>query len=224
MVKHISFDLWLTLIKSHPEFKQKRASLIADTFNIKIYNIGDLTRLINSVDKIFDRYNMIFDTKLPADKMYYKVLKKIVPEPHFVTLDDAVRIRKNSDILFEEYSPVFLNENIPDILFKLKEEGYTLNLSSNTGFIEGKLIRKILKRLGILDCFNFLIFSDEVNSSKPSFRFFNIICNKTCLPAGQILHIGDNPVADYKGALDCGFRALLITNKNYNINDIRAEL
>jgi len=224
MIKHISFDLWLTLIKSHPEFKLKRAELIADKFNIKKYNNQELTKLINSVDKIFDRYNMIYDKKLSADKMYCKVLKKIVPEPHLVTMEDAVFVRKMSDALFEDYSPVFLNDNIPVILSQLKEEGYSLNLSSNTGFIESDLLKKTLRKMGIFQYFDFLIFSDEINSSKPSPRFFNEICERTGLIKQHILHVGDNPLADYKGARDFGLNAVLVTNHNYNINDIRNGL
>ena len=36
--KHISFDLWLTLIKSNPEFKSKRNLLFRDFFEICIKN------------------------------------------------------------------------------------------------------------------------------------------------------------------------------------------
>lgn len=223
-IKNISFDLWMTLIRSHPEFKLKRAELIADTFNIKNISPKEIDSFIRSVDNVFDRYNMISGKKLSANKMYQKLLEKLVPEETSVTLDIAISLRKKADDLFGQYQPVFLNENIPQILSQLKEEGYVLNLSSNTGFIEGETLRTTLTNMGILQYFDFLIFSDEINASKPSSHFFQHVYDHINVPKNAVLHIGDNPKADYQGAKNFGFNALLITDPNYTINDIRTKL
>ena len=223
-IKNISFDLWMTLIRSHPEFKLKRAELIADTFNIKNISPKEIDSFIRSVDNVFDRYNMISGKKLSANKMYQKLLEKLVPEETSVTLDIAISLRKKADDLFGQYQPVFLNENIPQILSQLKEEGYVLNLSSNTGFIEGETLRTTFANMSILQYFDFLIFSDEINASKPSSHFFQHVYDHINVPKNAILHIGDNPKADYQGAKNFGFNALLITDPNYTINDIRTKL
>lgn len=223
-IKNISFDLWMTLIRSHPEFKLKRAELIADTFNIKNISPKEIDSFIRSVDNVFDRYNMISGKKLSANKMYQKLLEKLAPEETSVTLDIAISLRKEADDLFGQYQPVFLNENIPQILSQLKEEGYVLNLSSNTGFIEGETLRTTLANMGILQYFDFLIFSDEINASKPSSHFFQHVYDHINVPKNAVLHIGDNPKADYQGAKNFGFNALLITDPNYTINDIRTKL
>jgi len=220
MIKHISFDLWLTLIRSNPAFKPKRAELIAETFDTGRHTPKEIEQIVQSTDKIFDRYNMMNDCKLSADEMYTKVLQKVVTKPEELTMADGVKLRKMSDDLFNEYPPVFLNENVPHILSGMKNKGYTINLSSNTGFIEGRVLRKTLSDLGIAHYFDFLIFSDEIDSSKPSPEFFRKICINTGLACNEVLHIGDNPVADYQGALDFGMSALLITNPCYTIQDI----
>lgn len=214
----------MTLIRSHPEFKLKRAELIADTFNIKNISPKEIDSFIRSVDNVFDRYNMISGKKLSANKMYQKLLEKLAPEETSVTLDIAISLRKEADDLFGQYQPVFLNENIPQILSQLKEEGYVLNLSSNTGFIEGETLRTTLANMGILQYFDFLIFSDEINASKPSSHFFQHVYDHINVPKNAVLHIGDNPKADYQGAKNFGFNALLITDPNYTINDIRTKL
>lgn len=214
----------MTLIRSHPEFKLKRAELIADTFNIKNISPKEIDSFIRSVDNVFDRYNMISGKKLSANKMYQKLLEKLVPKETSVTLDIAISLRKEADDLFGQYQPVFLNENIPQILSQLKEEGYVLNLSSNTGFIEGETLRTTLANMGILQYFDFLIFSDEINASKPSSHFFQHVYDHINVPKNAVLHIGDNPKADYQGAKNFGFNALLITDPNYTINDIRTKL
>lgn len=225
-IKNISFDLWMTLIRSHPEFKLKRAELIADTFNIQNISPKEIDSFIRSVDNVFDRYNMISGKKLSANKMYRELLQRLAPTDARVTLDTAIGLRKQADSLFLEYRPIFMNENIPQVLSQLKEEGYTLNLSSNTGFIEGETLRVTLADMGILDYFEFLIFSDEINASKPSSHFFQHVYNRigTNVSKEEVLHIGDNPKADYQGAKNFGFNALLITDPNYTINDIRTKL
>ena len=224
MIKHISFDLWMTLIQSHPEFKLKRAQLIIDMFKLKDCNALEIDAFVRKVDKVFDRKNMISGQKLSANKMYCKVLQKVLPQTEVVTEERAVDLRKRSDELFIKYSPVFLNNSIKDILFNLKENGYTLNLSSNTGFVEGDILRPVLDQMGILNCFDFLVFSDEINASKPSSHFFEVVHKQASVAKNEILHIGDNPKADYMGAKSFGFDALLITDDNYTLNDIRRKL
>lgn len=223
-IKNISFDLWMTLIRSHPEFKLKRAELIADTFNIKNISPKEIDSFIRSVDNVFDRYNMISGKKLSANKMYQKLLEKLAPKETSVTLETAISLRKEADKLFKQYQPIFLNDGIPQILSQLRKEGYVLNLSSNTGFIEGEALRTTLANMGILQYFDFLIFSDEINASKPSSHFFQHVYDHIDVPKKAVLHIGDNPKADYQGAKNFGFNALLITDPNYTINDIRTKL
>ncbi|MDR2119647.1 MAG: HAD hydrolase-like protein [Tannerella sp.] len=55
-------------------------------------------------------------------------------------------------------------------------------------------------------------------------RFFQQIYNRLQLPKTCVLHVGDNLKTDYKGAMDFGFKALLIKNTNYTLDDIRAAL
>ncbi|PXV61869.1 putative hydrolase of the HAD superfamily [Dysgonomonas alginatilytica] len=223
-IKNISFDLWMTLIRSHPEFKLKRAELIADTFNIKHISPKEIDSFIRSVDNVFDRYNMISGKKLSANKMYRELLQRLVPQNDAVTSEVAIKLREQADTLFLEYRPVFMNDSIPQILSQLREEGYILNLSSNTGFIEGETLRTTLADLGIIEYFDFLIFSDEIDASKPSSHFFQHVYNHINAAKNEVLHIGDNPKADYQGAKNFGFNALLITDPNYTINDIRTKL
>lgn len=224
MIKHISFDLWMTLIQSHPEFKLRRAQLIIDMFGIKSCQALEMDAYVRKVDKVFDRKNMISGQKLSANKMYCKVLQKVLPSGESVTEEKALELRLKSDELFLKYSPVFLNEHIPGILSELKNKGYGINLSSNTGFIEGEILRPVLEKMGIIHYFDFLVFSDEINASKPSSHFFEVVHQGAGSRKDEILHVGDNPKADYMGAKSFGFDALLIIENNYTLDDIKRKL
>lgn len=222
MIKHISFDLWMTLIKSHPEFKLKRSELIIKQFDVKTSSAKDIDDKIRAFDKIFDRYNELSRKKIPANEMYRRVLDRILERT--VSESEAVDFREKADELFIQYTPFLLNEGIPQMLEKLASEGYILNLASNTGFIEGLTLRQSLADLGIFKYFTFSIFSDEVNTSKPSSYFFQSVYDHISVPRNQVLHIGDNSKTDYQGAKNFGFEAFLVRNPDYTIEDVKNYL
>jgi len=77
-------------------------------------------------------------------------------------------------------------------------------------------MRKFLIEEDLDQYIDFHIYSDELKVSKPNPLVFqevkNLIKNQN-LEMNQILHIGDNAIADYKGAKDFGFNAHLITHQ-----------
>lgn len=220
-IKHLSFDLWLTLIKSNVQFKPKRAELLLDLFDVDCES-RTIDLIIRNLDKVFDRYNELTGLKYPATFMYQRVLQRVLNQDIDVKLAQA--FKTESDNLFLKYPPQLLNPNIVPMLKKFSEKGYTMNISSNTGFIDGKILTPVLEELGILNYFDFCIYSDEINCSKPSHRFFKRVHEKLRLDKKEVLHIGDNPKNDYQGAMNYGFQAFLITNKDYTIYDIESKL
>jgi putative hydrolase of the HAD superfamily len=224
MIKHVSFDLWLTLIRSHPLLKKKRAEIVAGMCNRSEQEVPQIERVIREQDKIFDRYNEMHETKIPAKDMYLRLLQKVAAGRREPTADDAETLMNKSNELLTDFMPQLLNKNIPHILNSLHSNGITLNIASNTGFIEGKMLRSVLQKLNIIQYFSFSVFSDEAGTSKPSTRFFQQVYNRLQLPKACVLHVGDNLKTDYNGAVNFGFKALLIKNANYTFNDIRAAL
>ena len=162
--------------------------------------------------------------KVPAKEMFCAALEKMNLSNSGNIEQNAEYLLDMSNKLFLEFPPHFLNDRIPEMLNELKTSGFTLSLGSNTGFAEGVVLRKLFEKLDILKYFSFLVFSDEIKISKPSAKFFQCILDNTTLSKSEILHVGDNPIADYKGATDFGFQSLLITNQNYSIDEIRTML
>lgn len=220
MIKHISFDLWLTLIQSHQDFKTKRAEYFADGFNPLNLSLREVFEIINNTDKACDRLNENSGAKVPAVYMYHIILKKLGFGSQNISVQVTQEIKSKIDKLFLKLQPRFLNPMIMSMLQKLKDEGYTLNISSNTGFIESDILVTTLKNMQIYDYFDFCIFSDAISYSKPSYQFFHHVYRNLNLEKSEILHIGDNYIADYEGAARFGFNALHITNSQYTINDI----
>ena len=62
--------------------------------------------------------------------------------------------------------------------------------------------------------FSFQIYSDETGFSKPNKEIFQLVYNQIeslkSIAKKEVIHIGDNKIADYNGAIKFGFNALLI--------------
>ena len=216
--------MWLTLIKSNPLFKAKRAEYISDCYNPNGHTAQQVLNIIIGIDKACDKLNEISGNKISVEIMYGKILERLGNAPESIHCELLSKIKLQANELFVQYLPFLLNENILHTLAQLKNDGFNLNISSNTGFIEGKYLVGVMQQLKLFDYFEFSIFSDEINASKPSFAFYQKVFDKMDVQKSEVLHIGDNYKADYLGAINFGFNALYIDNKDYTIRNIKKFL
>lgn len=212
---HFSFDLWLTLIKSHPEFKAKRVELFSSFFDVK-KPIDEIAKVVKYYDDLCNSINELIGGNVDTFEIYLLILNALKVDLKQVNKGILNEFYQKSEDLFLEYKPVVIFENLHQFFDEIKNQGKTINILSNTGFIKGKTMRKFLIEENLDQYIDFHIYSDELNCSKPNPIVFqevkNLIKNKD-LKMNQILHVGDNPVADYKGAKDFGFNAHLLTPK-----------
>jgi len=212
---HFSFDLWLTLIKSHPEFKAKRVELFSSFFNID-KPIEEVTKVVKYYDDLCNSINEITGRNIDTYEIYLLILNSLNISVNHLDKERLNEFYQKSEDLFLEYKPVVIFENIHDFLGEIKNQGKTINILSNTGFIKGTTMRKFLINENLDQYIDFHIYSDELNCSKPNPLVFQEVKNNIKnqdLQLHQILHIGDNPIADYKGAKDFGFSAHLLKHK-----------
>lgn len=219
--KHISFDLWLTLIKSHPEFKNKRNLLFKEYFNID-KPIDEVAGIIRKFDVLTNAINERICRNFHTYEIYYLMIDAMgvnIDEYNIEALDSFY---KQTESLLMEYKPVLLSNTIPKMLFSLKEEGITSNILSNTAFIKGSSLRKIISHYGLDDVFSFQAYSDETGFSKPGLEMYNHAYENILkignIQKNEVLHVGDNHVSDYNGAKNFGFNAYLITNNQNEHN------
>lgn len=209
---HFSFDLWLTLIKSHPEFKTKRVELFSSFFTID-KPIIEVAKTVKYYDDLSNTINEVTGGNIDTFEMYLLILGALDVDVKQLDKEKLESFYLKSEELFLEYKPVIIFENIKEFFDQIKNEGKTVNILSNTGFIKGKTMRKFLIQEELDQYIDFHIYSDEINISKPNPLIFQEVKNNLKdrdLPMHRILHIGDNPVADYKGAKDFGFSAHLL--------------
>jgi putative hydrolase of the HAD superfamily len=225
--KHYSFDLWLTLIRSNPEFKQERAKIFHARYNPMNKSFADVVTIFRNVDLMCNSINERTGKNIDADEMYLMVISMLNDyDPGFAAVD-MEELNINMEHLLFNYMPYIYCGNTLGLLNSLREGNSTISLLSNTGFIRGKTLRKILHALEIDQYMDFQLYSDEVRLSKPNKEFFQLMLDQIDrrydggLELHEIVHIGDNPVADIYGANQLGIQSVLINSNQQTITCLK---
>lgn len=210
---HLSFDLWLTLIRSNPEFKKKRNLLFKDFFKIDA-PIEKVSEVVRYYDVLCNNINEKTGLNLSTYEIYYLILGALEVDLASNGIKRLSEFYNETEALFFNYKPELI---FPDIKLQFEEivtEGKSINILSNTGFIKGKSLKKLLSYYELTDFISFQIYSDEVGFSKPNNEIFQLVFdqvnNSKKVSKSEILHIGDNSIADYNGATNFGFDAHLL--------------
>lgn len=222
--KHYSFDLWLTLIKSNPDFKQERAKIFHARFNPLNKSFAEVVTIFRNVDLMCNSINERTGKNIDADEMYLMVISMMNDyHPGFAAVDTEALYREMEALLFN-YMPQVYCGNTARILDNLKGNDSTVSLLSNTGFIRGETLRKVLISLELDQYLDFQLYSDEVRLSKPNSEFFQLMLDQIDrqqhggeLELHEIVHVGDNPVADIYGAGQLGIHSILINSNHQTI-------
>jgi len=215
--QHFSFDLWLTLIKSNPQFKSKRDQLFRDFFSIE-HSIKKVSETIRSYDKVCNKINDKMGIHIETNQIYYLILNELGKDISDIETKKLEEFYLESEILFMNYKPLLIYPNIDTLFSDLISQGKTISVLSNTAFIKGNTLGKILSYYNLEDFFSFQLYSDELGCAKPNPIAFNQLVehafsiNRNIRSKLDIVHVGDNELADYKGAMSAGIQSILIKN------------
>ncbi len=107
--------------------------------------------------------------------------------------------------------PPMVDSGARPALERLRAQGLTLALVSNTMRTPGATLRKVLDRFGVLACFAHTTFSDEVGIRKPDPEIFALTLRAIQVEPAAAVHVGDDAVLDVHGARAAGLRAIQVT-------------
>jgi len=228
LFKHYSFDLWMTLIRSNPAFKTERAKYFHQHFNRLHKTVEELQAIFREIDLMCNEMNEVCGGSISAEEMYLMVIYRINEGKYPLQEVDLPRLYVEMDHLFFEFMPSCYDEHTKSVLSQLASEtDATMSLLSNTAFIKGSSLRKLLKMLDLAQYFSFQLYSDEVKMSKPNPALFALmfeqivgIYDKSAITLIDVLHVGDNPVADERGAISAGMQALLVNSNDKTLRSI----
>lgn len=224
--QHFSFDLWLTLIRSNPEFKQHRTAFFHQQFNYHHLSVEDVSRVFRQVDIMCNLINEKTGKNIDADEMYLMVLSMINDGDKRVWQIDMDKLYADMEAMVFKYLPVVYCDRTLAVLSYIKENtSATIGILSNTGLIKGVTLRRVLNQIGVDKFIDFQLYSDETGMSKPNPEFFKLMLKQLGerhieIDFSRVIHIGDNPNADVAGANAVGLQSCLINSNNVGLPDI----
>lgn len=218
----------MTLIRSHPSFKTKRAALFRSFFSLDAFAPEKVEAVFRETDVLINNMNEITGRNVHTFEMYLLCLHLLGIDIKSVHPDKLEEFYSLSEALFFQYPPLHLYEDTTQMLAALQVQGITTNLLSNTGFIQGRTLRKLMTEWGWDTLFAFQLYSDETGYSKPDVQMFSRLLENaaslhTALLPSQIWHLGDNHIADVEGAQRMGIYATLTDIVNNPLNKLLNE-
>ena len=226
--KHYSFDLWLTLIKSNPIFKKERALFFYKHLNADEKSLEEVEMIFRKVDLMSNAINQKSGGNLTAEEMHLMVIYELNGSNSTFENLDIEWLLHEMEQLFFQYIPTIYNAETLSTLCIIKEiPDVSMSILSNTAFIKGATLRIVLEKLGMAHFFDFQLYSDEANLSKPNYDFFALMIEEIYykrphdnLVFDDIIHVGDNVIADIEGANNLGINSFLINSNHKTIADL----
>ncbi len=136
----------------------------------------------------------------------------------FKVAADDPRIKAALNVFFKDYVDTLELRAGAKKLTKQARQQFKVGLISN--FTHAPVIYKSLRQLGINDCFNVIVVSEEVGWRKPSRHIFQEALNKLGVTANQAVYIGDSPIEDIKGAKDAGLKTVFVPSQFNTVKDL----
>lgn len=216
----ISFDLWKTLIVSHPLYKRARVELFHDFVNSK-YNLSVPIDFINN--KI--RGNELYaDTLMeqggiqyPTDLFLLQLVKKLAVGRN-VSHVDIDELKGKLQTLIEEYPPRFI-DGAEETLIHLRDNHIPMVLLSNTVMVSA------WQMLGFSEMWEKYMsssfYSDRENICKPHPRFFALPFQPRHDWENEgpftkdipTYHVGDNIITD-GACVNSGYRFVFVDQES----------
>lgn len=214
MIEAITFDLWETLIRETSESARKVKDARIRNLYVLLQNQGyegSLEKVETAHRKVGDRLSEIWARHEDVGAEGQVRLFMEALEDGDEGILDRMAL---ANLEWAYVSPVLkalpvLNEGARDLLTGLREQ-YRLGLICNTGRTPGTMLKIVLQRLGILEFFDVLTFSDAVGVRKPDPRIFQVTLEQLGVAPNRALHVGDDPTTDIVGARGVGMQAVLL--------------
>jgi len=215
VIQGVTFDLWSTLILDRPDLMERRKELRVRRMWELLTRAGwevKMEALARGYDRSGEQLVQVQAQERDMDtREQLQVLLS-----HALGQGDPFPGEELSAQLEEAYVqpvvevPPLLVSSAVWVLDELRREGLKLGLISNTGRTPGWMSRRLLAQYGLDAYFDTLTFSNELGFTKPHSAIFLSALEKLNLEPQAVVHIGDDPRTDIKGAKGVGMRAVLL--------------
>lgn len=196
----LSLDVWGTLLRSHPDFKPTRMEYLLAPGTLDPITFP---ATLKEVDQHADLLSMEDGVDRGGAWRLSRAMEAAQREPFEVTDEMVETILAAQSEMARAFPPNPLHPELPELVAAISEH-IPVAITSNTGMLPGVLMRDLLAAAGYKA--DVWTFSNEVEGKgcKPFPAIFEATIKGLGVPAGNILHVGDNELADVIGGRAAG--------------------
>ena len=216
-VRTVTVDLWGTLFVDMPSsdnrYKPRRLTDFSEILRGEghVFSLSKLERAYED-SAVYLRRVWSANRDVPVGehvKAILRALDRKLDAPSADLLEALVQAYARPALLV----PPSLDESARPALEQLRASGLTLALISNTMRTPGTVLRQLLGRAGLQECFAHMTFSDEVGVRKPAPEIFLDTLRRVGGEPESTVHVGDDAVLDVDGARRAGLRAVQVVGR-----------
>lgn len=207
----ITFDVFDTLIKRLVDRPEDIFKFVEKKFNCSHNNQSDFQ--INRI-KAEKRAREILNGQEICLADVYDQLNDVYPEEELKALS-SLEIKAELELSIGNY-------DIINIFNYAKSKGKKIFIISDM-YLPRKTIKKILEKNGIVG-YQKIYVSSEYHKTKSSGELFEIFIHEQKILPQNVMHIGDNKLADYKSPRKYGIAACLIKNNENLIPKVYSKI
>ena len=200
-VKMISFDVWGTILNLDLMLKS-----FIDSLNELIG--GDVSEDVMIVRKRIKELRKNFEIEPGRD---FELSQELLAERLNVEIDVIRRAAAKAMLKIDES---IVMEGVDKVLRFVEDNGLRSVIIGNVMFWPSSYTRLILERFRLAEYFNRQYYSDEVGAYKPMKEIFLKPLSEFRITPDEAVHVGDSFFEDFRGALDAGLHAVLISRRS----------
>jgi len=206
MLRAVTFDFWKTLYQDATG-REPRLRLLGEALarHNHVRTQDELEAAYRHGWRVWNRIWREEQRSIPLDRWLDEVLGTLQASLSGETLR---RLKRDVEEIHLAWEKPHLVGGVADVLPAVASR-YRLGLISDSGLTPGRILRQVMARDGILDCFDVLTFSDEVGAAKPAPEPFLHTLKLLGVAPEETVHVGDLPETDIAGAKAVGMKAIL---------------
>ena len=195
-IQAVTFDVGGTLIQPWPSVGHVYAQ-VAARLGVPQATAAELDRRFRSC---WAKRKRLTDSRAGWEILVDEVFEGLCPEPPSRTFFPELYER------FAEADAWRVFDDVVPALEALRKEGLKIGVVSNWD----ERLRGLLRKLRLADYFQAVAISCEVGVAKPAAAVFHRAASQLGLAPWSILHVGDDPEQDVRGAAAAGLWSLQV--------------
>lgn len=198
----VGFDVWGTLLDLEETLKML-AEAVSKRANMSLEQASKFIFRVHSEMKAFRRRSPSLKPRELLEYSRKALLQALNISEELLedAFNEAFSALRSHHVVFHD---------VISALEALKSRGVRMGIIGNVLFWPSTYTTKLLESVGVLQCIEHAVFSDNVGVSKPDREIFLLFSRAMNVEPEDIIYVGDSVVEDIGGALASGAVGVLI--------------